>query len=367
MTRLQFNELVERLEFRFTDRPGALARSTALWLAGGYTVLFAPLALLIAAGAALLVAGLWIAEAWSIWLVLAGAGVILGGFWMYRGLIWTSGSKEPEVVVHSHEVPELHAEVENLRQTIGCRRFHRIVLRSDLNAGVVPESRFGLLGGIRSVLHLGLPLMEVLTLDEFRAVLAHEFVHHSRAHGRFSIWVYRVRSLWERTMVDLTSGTSRVRPWASGFLKWYWPRMNARAFLLCREHEYQADEFSAAMVGPEVAADALFRIDTCDHYVQQAFWSEIERLTEQEEQPPTNLLSRIMNCLRDRADAELAEWCVDATRYQLTDTGDTHPAWADRVSALGVDPQEFAQAGFPALPARSAAQEILGDNRAELT
>jgi Zn-dependent protease with chaperone function len=369
VTRLQFNELVEKLEYRFEGRPGALSFSTALWVCGGYLVLFGPLAAALLVGFVTLLAGFWVGQSWSLWPILGGLGIVLWSLWIYRPLIWTSRSRFPEVVVGKHEAPALHAEIEKLRQGIGCHRFHRIILTAEFNAGVVTESRFGMLGGRRSVLQLGLPLMEALTPDEFRAVLAQEFVHHSRAHGRFAIWVYRVRSSWERAIAELSSSDrpGMIMRWARWFIRWYWPRMNARAFLLCREHEYQADDYSAEYAGALPAVSALFRVETFDQYLNLVFWPELNRETEKLPAPPADLLQRMTHCLRTSQIAAVQDWCVETTLLRLTDTADTHPAWADRTFAMGVEPERFSAHGFPSLPSRNAAQEYLEGDRQELT
>ncbi len=367
MTRLKFNELVETLERRYAGRAACLAWATAGWLLFGYAVLFSGLALALGGGLALMVYGWSLAQQSAVWLVTGGAVVILLAVGVYGPLIWTRRLPQKELVLSPAEAPALHALVAEIRQALGCRDFDRILLNAEVNAAVVTEPRFGLLGGTRRLLLLGLPLMEVVSAAEFRAVLAHEFVHHSRAHGRFSIWVYRVRSSWERIYAELESGNRRTPlHWVRWFLRWYWPRMHARAFLLCRAHEYEADRFAGEYAGATAAATSLHRIETVDRYLDLAFWPALQRESQKLAVPPGNLMDRLLACLAAPA-AELGAWCAAATFARLTDSANTHPAWADRTTALGEDPRRYEGQGLPTLPVPSAAQVLLGDDWSRLS
>ena len=47
--------------------------------------------------------------------------------------------------------------------------------------------------GRRRILALGLPLLQILTIKQFRAVLAHEFAHYYAGDTRLGPWVYDAR------------------------------------------------------------------------------------------------------------------------------------------------------------------------------
>ena len=72
------------------------------------------------------------------------------------------------------------------------------IIDDEFNACIVQIPRFGLFGGARNYLVIGLPLMQTLTVEQFAAVLAHEYGHLSGAHGHFSAWIYRLRVTWSR-------------------------------------------------------------------------------------------------------------------------------------------------------------------------
>jgi Zn-dependent protease with chaperone function len=66
--------------------------------------------------------------------------------------------------------------------------------------------------------------MDALPEDEFHAVLAHEFAHFSRAHGRTGNWLYRMRRSWENVAASLAGQEGLfVRPFGL-FFNWFLPR-----------------------------------------------------------------------------------------------------------------------------------------------
>ena len=73
---------------------------------------------------------------------------------------------------------------------------------------IVQRPRFGLFGGARNHLVIGMPLMMALDRQRFLAVLAHEYGHLRGDHGRFHAWVYRARASWNRH--DHCDATCRI-------------------------------------------------------------------------------------------------------------------------------------------------------------
>ena len=139
-----------------------------------------------------------------------------------------------------------------------ARDAQRVLLTGDLNAAVVQVPRLGVFGWYKTYLLLGLPLMDAMEPDEFKAVVAHEFAHLSNQDSRLGSWLYRLRSSWERVM-DSLSEQGAPRPLLA-FINWFWPRFNASAFVLSRSQEYQADAFAALVTSPQASARGLQRL-----------------------------------------------------------------------------------------------------------
>src|SRR5207248_8888294 len=132
-----------------------------------------------------------------------------------------------------------------------------VLLDESFNAGVIQIPRLGLLGWQRNYLVIGLPLMQALSPEQFRAAIAHEMGHLSRNHGRFAGWVYRLQQTWSRLLETLQAerhGASVLFEW---FFNWYAPYFSAYSFVLRRADEYVADRCAVELAGVRSASEAL--------------------------------------------------------------------------------------------------------------
>ena len=85
-----------------------------------------------------------------------------------------------------------------------------IYLVSDFNAWVA--NRGGVMGfGSRRVMGVGLPLLQILTVSQFRAVLAHEFGHYYGGDTKLGPWVYKTRGTIGRTIGNLSQHSSLLQ------------------------------------------------------------------------------------------------------------------------------------------------------------
>ncbi len=86
----------------------------------------------------------------------------------------------------------LFAELDDIAASLNERLPGDVYLIPDANAFVA--DRGGVMGfGSRRVMGLGLPLFAVLTVSQFRAVLAHEFAHYYGGDTSLGPWVYRTK------------------------------------------------------------------------------------------------------------------------------------------------------------------------------
>ncbi len=116
-------------------------------------------------------------------------------------------------------MPALFQEIAQVRRALRARPIHEVILTSEMNAAVCQVPRLGLFGWPRNYLILGLPLMASMPVEQFRAVLAHEFGHLSKNHARFGNWIYRIRQVWYRLLGALEEQGSRMSKVFTGFFE----------------------------------------------------------------------------------------------------------------------------------------------------
>ncbi len=364
MTRLEFDELVRRLESRYADRPAALQRSCSLWVMSGLLGMTSWIIFFLALGALLLGAGTMNEPPLGIVLMVAGVFLVLIGISQAAYVLRIETGKHPGLIIEPGRAPALTRLLESLRADMQCRTFDEVRVSLAFNAMVRQVPRLGWLGWPRTILELGLPLLEALSPEECRAVVAHEFVHLSKRHaggGR----LFLLRSTWqdlvERMQQAPKGRTEQASRWVLvKFLAWYWPRLNARLIVLSRAHEYEADREAARLAGNDAVCGALWRIECLDSWLSERFWPAVREGTRESADPPADVVCRLKEAYR-RTPADSQHW-IELGLSRVAAFDDTHPTFLDRAKQLGWSAEKARQRGFPVVTERTAAEELLGED-----
>jgi len=348
--------MVARLETLAKRSPLAYKTRVALLAMLGYGYIFSVLAVLVA----ILVALVWAALGGkhlhligklAIPLLLL-AGVILRALWVR---LEEPAGRE----LSAREAPALFAAIDDLRRRLRGPRIHRVLLTDEFNAAVVQTPRLGLFGWHKNHLIVGLPLMQALSPDQFRAVLAHEYGHLAGAHSRFAGWIYRVRKSWHQLMEALDK-EGRATWLFRKFFDWYSPYFAGYSFVLARANEYQADWAAQELVGARHAADALLNINLKGSLLHERFWPGLHARADHTPEPAFSPYAQLTGTFVEALEAEPAENWLKTALARKTDSADTHPCLTDRLRALGQPPR------IPEPVNESAAQLFFGTAASQL-
>ena len=357
MMAAEYEQLVEELEGASRDSESGYRTRVALLAALGYLYVVVVVGVLLAV----------------VWLILGvvkdGRHLALLKFAIPLGALAIIGIRamlvriEPPqgLEVTMVEAPRLFAVLDKIRRKLKGPRIHQVLITDDFNASIVQLARFGLLGDTRNYLVIGLPLMHALTVEQFAAVLAHEYGHLSGAHGKFAAWIYRIRLTWARILDALLA-----RPmWGAGlflrFFRWYVPYFEAYTFVLARAQEYEADRASARAVGERHMGDALMQVELGARFYAEEFWPRYVGGADKSPRPAMLPFAQFpiavdMGIPRDDAQA----WLGAALRRK-TGLDDTHPCLKERLEALGQAPR------VPEKPVSTAARALLEGHLAYVT
>ena len=355
MTQEQFDALVARLEQRATLYPTVYKLTLGAFATLGYFYVFGVLAALLAAtavfaiviatGKALLLGKLVIP-------VIVLIGVVLKSLWVK--LVPPKGLR-----LTRRDYPTLFAAIDEVRRATSAPKAHEVLLTNELNAAIVQIPRLGLFGWQKNHLVLGLPLLELLSAEEFKAVLAHEFGHLSGAHGRFGAWIYRVRSGWARLAGTLQQNEHWGRFLFVPFFEWYAPKFAAYSFVQARAQEYEADRLAADAVGASALANALVRLNLKGEELDRSYWPSIFKGADDQPAPQAAPFRGLLSAERRGFLADVSEQLRQALQRK-TSTADTHPCLRDRVAALALPPS------VPGTIPISAAETLFGDRLGSL-
>jgi len=229
-----------------------------------------------------------------------------------------------------HEQPELFALISDVAQATAQPMPADVYLTNDVNAFVT--QRDGVMGiGGRRVMGLGLPLMQALTVDEFKGVLTHEFGHYHAGDVALGPWIHKTHAAMGRTIAQLSESVLRFIfiGYATMFLR--------VTHAVSRRQEFIADELAAQVVGPQAMASGLRKVNVAAFAYQNYWFTELAPVLQAGYRPPviagfgqytsSPRLVQIFDAIAKQHEAS-AE----------TDPYDTHPSLADRVAALERQP-----------------------------
>jgi Zn-dependent protease with chaperone function len=202
-----------------------------------------------------------------------------------------------------------------------------VYLLNDVNAWVA--QRGGTMGfGSHRVMGIGLPLLQAVTIPEFKAIIAHEFGHYSSGDVKLGPWIYKTRAAIGRTIAGVEQTVVQTP-----FL-WYGRQFLKLTHAISRQQEFIADRIAARVAGRDAAGSALRRVTAITPLYSAYVGNEVLPVLRAGFVPP--IAAGFDAFLKSAPMAEaLQKIAADAEVDGQTDPYDTHPALPDRLVALG--------------------------------
>ncbi|MDQ1689259.1 MAG: hypothetical protein QOK42_2234 [Frankiaceae bacterium] len=224
--------------------------------------------------------------------------------------------------------PEIWGLIDEVARGLGTPPPHQLRMVDDVNASVSQDSRLlGLVPGPRNMT-IGLALMECITVDELRAVLAHEFGHYTGGDTRLGPLVYRANVTVSRAVDHLTKHRLLRR-----LFQRYAALVHRASLAVRRRQEISADLNAARVAGRSAHESALRGVHAgaaawdfyLDNYVVPLLNEKVR---------PANLYAGFTSLL---ADPERRTQLHEA-RNHIPDSPahpfDSHPPLGERLRAL---------------------------------
>ena len=195
------------------------------------------------------------------------------------------------IEVTQNDQPELYSFLHQLADEIGAPKPHRVFITSEVNAAVFYDlSLLNLLFPSKKNLIIGLGLVNVLTLTELKAVLAHEFGHFAQNSMMVGRWVYVAQQIiahmvsvrdWLDSVVRFISSIDLRIAWIGWILSiilWSLRSLMDTLFkiviiaerALSREMEFNADLVAVSVTGSDALINALYKLQAADQALRTA-------------------------------------------------------------------------------------------------
>ena len=250
--------------------------------------------LLLAAGA--LAAGLCFIGFWvvitihNIWAILFGLGVAGIGLMVVFFVIKFLFARKKEdnanrIEIFEEDYPDFFSFIRSVSQETHTQFPAHIYLSSEVNAFVFYNSSFwSMIFPVRKNLVVGLGLINMTNISEFKSVIAHEFGHFSQKSMRAGSYVYHANKVLYNMLYENTGYISLLQSWANihrvfslcanitikivqaiqWLLRQAYQVVNRQYLSLSRQMEFHADAMSAKVAGGNNAIHSLRRIEFAD-------------------------------------------------------------------------------------------------------
>lgn len=227
------------------------------------------------------------------WNYLLAIGFAFLSLFMAKSLFFLNKSVEDPTrrYVTKEEEPVLFDYLYKLADEAGAPRPHKVFLTDRVNASVSYDvSLINLLIPSKKNLEIGLGLVNVLSLGEFKAVLAHEFGHFAQRSMLLGRYVYVAQQIAARIvakrdgfdafLAGLSGFDLRVAwiGWILSILVWAIRALIETCFgivvvaerALSREMEFQADLVAVSLTGSDALIHALYKLQIADEAYENA-------------------------------------------------------------------------------------------------
>ncbi len=335
----------------FDDK--GLLRTFGLLLITLLPFLFYLLALALFAAIDFAVYGLWlvsnlpripIAILVGLAVVVIGTGMaILIGFYY---LFFPPKRKTLGITVVKNEQKKLWNLTKEIATEIKAKQINKIIITPDPGVGVYLEGNLfsTIFGGGKRVLEIGLSSLHDLTVDEFKAILAHEYGHFSNRDTSWSSYTYSMGNSLTSTLRSMP-GPSQDEKERGGWVRLMMTLNPAYWLLLLyvmlyfkitngfsRIREVMADITAMRMYGGKAFGSGLLKVATNDTIFSEIIQSKYVPELLKEEKTISNFSKFMEIVFKGLEKKDIEEFQNNIlSRSQTHNVYDSHPALKIRI------------------------------------
>jgi Zn-dependent protease with chaperone function len=182
--------------------------------------------------------------------------------------------------------------------------------------------------------------MHYLTVDELRAILAHEYAHFSHRDTFYSRFIYQVTLSIEQAV----RGMGQSGGWVNYVNPFFWLLvLYYKAYTLLaagfsRSREFLADRMAASLYGSDVFASALTRVATDGALFESTIYSNIALLLD-ENKAFANMYAAFRSYRDEGLSSKEREELYQKLLEEKESVFASHPTFRERIEAVELLPR----------------------------
>jgi len=271
-----------------------------------------------------------------------GVAILIGIFYLF----FPPRNKTLGIEIKKNEEKELWNLAKEIAKEIEAKPIDKIIITPDPGIGVYLEGNLfsTIFGGGKRVLEVGLPSLHELTIDEFKAILAHEYGHFSNRDTQWSSFTYTTGNSLIKTLqatpgpshdeneeVGMVRGIMSLNPayWLlSIYVHLYFKITNG----FSRVREVMADIRAMELYGGKTFSNGLLKVSTNDTIFGEVIQSEWVPKFLKEKKTISNF-SKLMELVYKSVDKKTIDELKSnlLKRSELHGVYSSHPALKTRI------------------------------------
>jgi len=225
----------------------------------------------------------------------------------------------------SDKHPRLFDALRAVAERLQTKPVDTVYLTPSANISVHQEGSmpFGLLGKRQRVLEIGISTLPLLTDQEFKSILAHEYGHFTHKDTLYSRFIFQVSGSLAASLAVMNDAGGSLN-YVNPFYGFWWLYVRAYTLLatgFSRSREFLADRRAVGAYGEQAFVSGLTKVDVDGVLFESTIYENVLHLLSQ-----GKAFSNAFDAFRHfRAQIEI----VDARERRLKQMRETKPSWFD--------------------------------------
>ncbi len=315
------------------------------WLERFYLVVLSVGLLVFYASVPVVALGLFAVSLCIFWLLLMirilHFGVMHRGLWATWNILRCAllGPRRGALGIEAKpgEHPRLFEAARAVAERLQTRPVDTVYLTPSSNIAVKQEGSgpFGLLGKRERVLEIGISTLPLLTCDEFKSILAHEYGHFSHKDPFYSRFIFQV-SASLATSLAVMNAAGGVLNYINPFYWFWWLYLRAYTLLstgFSRSREFLADRRAALAYGKQTFASGLTKVCVDGVMFDSTVYASVRDLLTQGK-AYANAFDVFRHVRQQTEMVTSRERVLEQMQKTKPKWFDTHPTYSERLAAV---------------------------------